>query len=360
MRALNKTPLCSRQEPLWPRAPYTQRDRNEAVERGLEFIGEAAGSKETFCSHGTDLLWCFYTISTTAKNERIRALAARIGRERAGQWKREQNQIPIYDPDKLKDFVFGVDVSERLLGVHDQALANHLQKVTSCFSAADFLEFDPLVEGPPNDLPEKCEQCNRRNSRGATECNSCRAPLTFYSPYELWQDALVATYTGETYGVKLGASYADVIRWISIMRPYPTPAQLRKDEDSFHYVTYAITHLIYTLNNYGRYRLSPDWLPQEFNYLSFNLMQAIEFKNGEILGEFLDTLRAFGRDEHDTSIRAAVEYLLSSQNDDGSWGNMKDDIYDRYHTTWTAVDGLREYAYKGERLLFPRLTQLIG
>ena len=101
---------------MWPRAPYTQRDRNEAVERGLEFIGEAAGSKETFCSHGTDLLWCFYTISTTAKNERIRALAARIGRERAGQWKREQNQIPIYDPDKLKDFVFGVDVSERLLG----------------------------------------------------------------------------------------------------------------------------------------------------------------------------------------------------------------------------------------------------
>jgi len=100
-------------------------------------------------------------------------------------------------------------------------------------------------------------------------------------------------------------------------------------------------------------------LPQEFDHLRLNLMQAMEFKNGEILGEFLDTLRAFGKDERDPSIRAAVEYLLARQNDDGSWGDMKDDIYDRYHTTWTAVDGLREYAYRGERLLFLGLRKLI-
>lgn len=359
MRTLTNTAFCRAQEPLWPRAPYTQRDKNEAIERGLKFIGETARNKKNFCDYGPDLMWCFYTVSDTARDERICSLAARLGRECARQWKREQNHIPMNDPHDLKDFVFGVDVSERLLGMRDQALANHLQRVTSCFSAADFLGFDPVVEGPPNDVPEKCGKCDRRNSRGATKCNSCSARLTFSNPYELWQDALVAAYTGEIYGVKLGASYADVIRWISAMRPYPAPAQLKKDEDSFHYVTYAITHIIYTLNDYGRYRLSPDWLPQEFNHLRLNLMQAIQFKNGEILGEFLDTLRAFGKDERDSSIRAAVEYLLASQNDDGSWGNMNDDVYDRYHVTWTAVDGLREYAYRGERLLFPGVRKLI-
>src|SRR5436853_6518812 len=40
MRMLTNTPFCRTQEPLWPQAPYTQRDRNEAIERGLKFIGE--------------------------------------------------------------------------------------------------------------------------------------------------------------------------------------------------------------------------------------------------------------------------------------------------------------------------------
>jgi len=39
-----------------------------------------------------------------------------------------------------------------------------------------------------------------------------------------------------------------------------------------------------------------------------------------------------------------MEYLLSTQNPYGSWGDMKTrDIYLRYHPTWTANDGLRDY-----------------
>jgi hypothetical protein len=36
-----------------------------------------------------------------------------------------------------------------------------------------------------------------------------------------------------------------------------------------------------------------------------------------------------------------------------------DDIYNRYHTTWTAVDGLREYSFHEERLMFPDMMPLI-
>ena len=53
-------------------------------------------------------------------------------------------------------------------------------------------------------------------------------------------------------------------------------------------------------------------------------------------------------------MRAAVEYLLKHQNSDGSWGNADEqDVYTRYHATWTAIDGLREYAFHGERTELP-------
>ncbi|HYL92257.1 MAG TPA: hypothetical protein VEW69_03775, partial [Alphaproteobacteria bacterium] len=115
-------------------------------------------------------------------------------------------------------------------------------------------------------------------------------------------------------------------------------------------VTYAVTHVVYTLDDYGKFRLSRDWLRPEFDYLQANFSEAKELSDGEMLGEFMDTLRAFGKTESDPEIQSGVDYLLSRQNPDGSWGDMhRDDTYTRYHSTWTAVDGLRQYAYQGLR-----------
>jgi len=48
----------------------------------------------------------------------------------------------------------------------------------------------------------------------------------------------------------------------------------------------------------------------------------------------------------DPLVRVGFEYLLSAQNADGSWGDTKDpDPYGRYHPTWTAIDGLRDYRW---------------
>ncbi|HEY2016923.1 MAG TPA: hypothetical protein VGH38_25640, partial [Bryobacteraceae bacterium] len=48
----------------------------------------------------------------------------------------------------------------------------------------------------------------------------------------------------------------------------------------------------------------------------------------------------------DPHIRAGFDYLLSVQNPDGSWGDVKDpDPYGRYHPTWTSIDGLRDYRW---------------
>lgn len=345
-------------KPLWPGARYTDVDRDVAVERGLLFIGGIASNPKYFSRWGHDLLWCLYTISNTAKNPQLRKMAYRLGQERAREWRRAHVEPATDNPDELFLFVYGADGADRLLGVGDPSLKGRLQEIAQRFSAVDFFEFDPKREPPPTDLPEACPKCGHRNPRGATNCRKCNAPLNFQNRYAVWLDALVIAHSGDSYGVTLGASYPEVLHWISAMRPYPSPAN--SDEDEFNRVSYAVTHVVYTLNDYGKYRLSPAWLPQEFAYLKTNIGAAAEYENGEMLGEFMDSLRAFGRSEADPEIRAAVEYLLSHQNPDGSWGDKdEEDIYTRYHSTWTAVDGLREYSFQGEQLRLPDLLPLL-
>ena len=177
--------------------------------------------------------------------------------------------------------------------------------------------------------------------------------------YDVWGDALVTSYTGEICGITLGARYRDVLRWIAVMRPYP--ARTSVGTGVFYNVTYAITHVVYTLNDYNRYLLAPEWLPQEFSYLKANLEEEVRLNDPETLGEFLDTLRDFGMTERDPLVRTGIENVLSKQNRDGSWGDPANpDDYTRYHTTWTAIDGLREYAWRGRRLSFPGLKPLLN
>lgn len=342
---------------LWPGAHFSEQNRDAAVERGLQFIYKVASDPRYFSAHGSDLLFCFYTISTTAKNEKLREMARAMGQERAQYWRREYSNTSAAASDDVLFLVHGASNADLLLGNVDAALKARLLQAARRFSATDFLGFDPRREPPPTDIPELCPKCRHRNPRGATICGKCRTPLTFRSRYDVWLDTLIRTYQGDSYGVTLGVSYPETLRWISTMRPYPTAFD---DEDLFDDVSYTVTHIVYTLNGYHKYRLSPSWLPQEFNYLKKSIAQAQRFEDGELVGEFLDALRAFGEDDSSPEIRPAMEYLLSTQNPDGSWGNMNDAaIYNRYHATWTAIDGLRQYSFQGEGLRLPELRRLL-
>jgi hypothetical protein len=123
---------------------------------------------------------------------------------------------------------------------------------------------------------------------------------------------------------------------------------------------YAVTHVVYTLNDYSTYRLRPGWLPREFAFLKANVASACERKDEELLGELLDSLKAFGlRESHPLIIRG-TNFLLAAQNEDGSWGDPdEENIRTRCHTTWTAIDGLRTYAWRGERLSRPEVKALL-
>jgi hypothetical protein len=166
------------------------------------------------------------------------------------------------------------------------------------------------------------------------------------SRYDVWYSSLIETYVGERYGVVLGAPYNDVIRWAPAMRPY----RARAGSPDFIPMVFAATHVVYTLNDYSKYRLWPACLPDEFELLKASLPEAIALEDPETVGELLDSLRAFGLTESDPLIRTGMEYVLRTQNSDGSWGDAKSESsYARYHPTWTAVDGLRDYRWTEAR-----------
>jgi hypothetical protein len=171
-------------------------------------------------------------------------------------------------------------------------------------------------------------------------------------------DALTRTYVSERCGILFGARYADVLKWLPAMRPYPVAGH--ENVEFLRDAVYAVTHIVYTLNDYSTYRLRPGWLPREFVFLKANVAAACERKDPEVLGELLDSLKAFGLRATHPLIMRGTKYLLEEQNEDGSWGDPdEENIRTRCHTTWTAIDGLRTYAWRGERVSRPEVKSML-
>jgi hypothetical protein len=243
------------------------------------------------------------------------------------------------------------------LGVRDLVLTAQIRAAAKRFSAQDLLGFNPVSEPPANDLPYPCE-CGLQNQRGRTFCKQCRRHLETQSRYRVWMEGLANTYVGERCGLLFGARYLDVLKWLPMIRPYAVDANA--SVEYLRDAIYAVTHIVYTLNDYSTYRLSPLWLPREFAFLQANVTSACERKDPEILGELLDSLKAFGLPANHPLIIRGTKYLLAEQNEDGSWGDPdEENIRTRCHTTWTALDGLRAYAWRGERLSRPEVKSML-
>ncbi len=330
--------------PLWPGARYTKEDRDRAVQRGFTFLYYFAHDPANFREYGTDLLSAFYNIAETSQNRELSRAAWSTGHERALEWRRLHPAVPANaDAGDISDLVFGHDAAARL-DAPDARLTTQLRDAAARFSVYDFLLFDAVKEPPPADFPQECAKCGRQNARGATVCARCGARLKMRDRYEVYQDALIETYTGDRAGITLGAHYADVLKWLPAMRPYP-PRQKRHNAEYYAGV-YTATHVVYTSNDYSQFRLSRECFPDEFAHLQATLRHAITDKDPETMGEYLDSLRSFGLSLNDQLIREGYEYLLSAQNPDGTWGEVKGaDLYGRYHPTWTSIDGLRDYRW---------------
>jgi hypothetical protein len=328
-----------------------------AIKRGLDFIYRFGSISDNFEQYGSFLICCFALLGATASDQKLRELGRAQCQKLARRWLRNHRIVSTdVTPDLLLDFILTRYALSRV-GVKDRSLTAQLRLAAKKFSAMELISFDPLNEPPPEDVPFPCE-CGLKNPRGRKYCKKCRRRLQIQGPNRVWMEALANTYVAERCGIQFGARYSDVLSWLPKMRPYPVGADA--NDESFREAIYAATHVVYTLNDYGRYQLSPRWLPQEFAFLKASVAPLCLSGDVELLGELLDSLKAFGLPASHPLIRRGTNYLLATQNSDGSWGDPdEDDVATRCHTTWTAIDGLRECAWRGTRLSFPEARSLL-
>ena len=314
-----------------------------SIKRGLDFIYRIANTVAGFESYGSMLICCFALVGATSRDPGLRELARSRARKLNHRWRRLYPVVPAdATPNLVLDFVM-VSYALSRIGLRDVARNAQIRAAAKQFSVEELLGFNPDSEPPVNDLPYECE-CGFRNQRGRTYCKNCKRPLQIQSRYRVWMEAVSNTYVGGRSGLLSKAHYLDVLKWLPTMRPYPV------EGDDVNDAIYAVTHVVYALNDYGTYRLRPGWLPSEFAFLKANVASACDRNDAEVLGELLDSLKAFGLDANHPLITRGTRYLLTSQNKDGSWGDPdEEDLRTRCHTTWTAIDGLRAYAWRGER-----------
>ncbi len=348
----------SRDAPLWPGANYTEADRSVAMLRALAFINRSAEAPGNFADYGTDYLYCFDSIARSARDPELSAAAQRFGRPLARRWAAAHSSVPANaNADDIADLVFGW-LAASGLGENDSRIKPQLRRAAARFNTIDYLLFDPAREPPPSDIPAMCSHDSFRNPRGATVCKKCGRPLKMRSKYDIWEDALITTYTGDRYGIPLGAPYRDVIQWLPAMRPYRDRSQA--GYGTFLDTVYALTHVVYTLNDYGQHLLPRDLLPEEYSFLKRNLGDAMALHDPETMGEFLDSLKSFGLNTSDDVIRTGVTYLLDTQRPDGTWSAANEkDAYTLYHSAWTGIDGLKDCRWQGEGLSFPEIRPLL-
>jgi hypothetical protein len=331
--------------------------RQTSIKRGLDFIYHVAGKPEGFHSYGSLLICCFALVGATSRDASLRQLARSRAQKLAQRWSRLH---PVVPPDATTDLILDfvlVRYALSRLGVRDVALNTQIRTAIKRFSVQDLLGFNPLSDPPANDLSYACD-CGLNNQRGRTFCKQCRRRLEIQSRYRVWMRALTSTHVSGRCGLLFGARYPDVLKWLPTMRPYPVGAP--ENVELLRDAIYAVTHIVYTLNDYGTYRLRPSWLPREFAFLQANVASACERKDPEVLGELLDSLKAFGLRASHPLIMRGTGYLLAEQNEDGSWGDPdEENIRTRCHTTWTAIDGLRAYAWRGERLSRPEVKSIL-
>jgi len=252
----------------------------------------------------------------------------------AGGWKLAE----VPRPDEIVQASIGMYCMARVGIHHDlkQEVRSFLEIQSTHYSASDFIGWDPKQ--------------STIGVRGHVDENG-----NSISVFRSLSNALIYTFYADRVGLTLaeGCSYADVFKHLPVFRPWSGPQDLPKQL----YVDqcYLVTHVVFTLNNWGELMLDPGLMPHEFHFARTHLAHQISCRDVHLVGEFVEVLRCFGCTDEDPLIRSGLAFLLSEQDEaTGLWDGDKDP-YTVYHATMVGVQALLAHRYRGYG---PGITQV--
>jgi hypothetical protein len=313
--------------------------RLRAARRALALLRRLAERKSTFAKYSGHFLLAFHFIGTTSRDGALRRTALAAGRERARFWKRQwPRKGRQLDAAAIVDGICASYAAEQL-GIAHGGIRRELEAAAIRQPVDDLLGFDPRCGHIPRDVPDDCA-CGAFNERGRRWCRECRRRLSPRSRHEAWYVALIRIYFCERWGLRLPVDYSDVMELLPLLRPYPRPG-------SRHYrdAIYAVTHIVYTLNDYNRSRLPVRVVRRERAFLIASLPWAIRRGEADTVAEIIDSLAGCGLADAHPLMTGGRAFILAQQRADGGWGDTHDD-YGRFHSVWTCIDGLRDYSFR--------------
>jgi hypothetical protein len=167
--------------------------------------------------------------------------------------------------------------------------------------------------------------------------------------YDTLGDILIDTSFAHFFRKKISASAFNVPEtgfsdYLKRVTGLPYGCTFDKDENAYSDQNYYVTHVIFVATDYGQQPMPDGALSREMRQYLESEFACVRYQVREIdlIAEFVHCLKLFGQKER-PDVREAVDYLLSLQHEDGSWGTEEDfegDAYDIFHPTWAVITAL--------------------
>ncbi|KAH8095884.1 amino acid transmembrane transporter [Aureococcus anophagefferens] len=278
-----------------------------AVLNGLDAIFAMATEEKNFEHFGNDMVQCFFDVATNI----LETVVGIYCMERVG-----------VSSHKLKEDV------KRAVDCAGEYAAPDGEPPLLPYGPVDYLGWDPArcPGGPPDDVPEVLS--GETASKYRTLCNS-----------------LIHSYYAERASVDIGCAYAEVLAHLRTLRPYRGPADL--PWDAYVDQCYLVTHVVFTLNNWGELALEPDLLPHEHAFIKEHIGIAIRERDVHLVGEYVECLRCFGATDADASVQLGITFLLNAQDQATHRWDVDMDAYTSYHATMVASQALLAHSFRG-------------
>jgi hypothetical protein len=250
-------------------------------------------------------------------------------------------------------------VGAAALGIRSQRTLRLLAAIAAS-GRADASDDCPIDDaGALLAVPETCD-CGTDNPPRTRVCRkrNCRRALRHMSRCRAWCMTLTDGYCRARLGLDFDQRFARALAAIAQVRPYA----LRRNQlvGDFYDAAYAVSHVVYSLNDFGRFTLRREWLPWEHAFLAGRVGTAIDLEDPDLVGEFVDALRAFHEESDRPALKPGFGFLLDTQRADGSWAaRTLNQPYADFHVVWAALDGIREFRWPKWGLSFPSVLPFL-